>query len=81
MPPVSPSGDGRFTVVRATSGQVQKAAQPLSCPACGQDRFDSRAGVMDTRGASFFGWTWANRGSTELVCRGCLYVMTFADPT
>jgi hypothetical protein len=35
---------------------------------------------MDTRGASFFGFTWANRGSTELICRGCLYVMTFADP-
>ncbi len=50
------------------------------CPICRSVEFDTRRGVMDTRGASFFGMTWANRGCTELICRGCHYVMTFADP-
>lgn len=52
----------------------------IKCPICGGRDFEKRRGVMDTRGASFFNMTWANRGSTELICRGCLYVMTFADP-
>ena len=79
MAPVVARGEGQFQVVRSSRGQDEAAKGMLSCPACAQDRFDVRAGVMDTRGASFFGWTWANRGSTELICRSCLYVMTFAD--
>ncbi len=55
------------------------AGKALRCPICGDASFEKRHGVLDTRGASFFGWTWANRGSTELICDGCHYVMTFAD--
>ncbi|MEA3191491.1 MAG: hypothetical protein QOD77_2073 [Thermoplasmata archaeon] len=36
---------------------------------------------MDTRGLTFLGYSWLNRGCTEYVCEGCNYVMTFADPT
>jgi hypothetical protein len=50
------------------------------CPICRGSSFDQRRGVMDTRGLAFLGWTWANRGCTEFICRGCRYVMTFADP-
>ena len=52
----------------------------LACPICAGKDFEKRRGVMDTAGAAFFGMTWANRGCTELICRGCRYVMTFADP-
>lgn len=56
------------------------APPTLACPICKGRDFETRRGVMDTRGASFFGFTWANRGSTEFICRSCHYVMTFADP-
>lgn len=52
---------------------------PSACHNCGGTAFSQRRGVMDTRGASFFGWTWANRGSTEYICDTCHFVMTFAD--
>lgn len=29
---------------------------------------------------TFFNLSWANRGSTEYICQGCGYVITFADP-
>jgi hypothetical protein len=54
--------------------------KPLACPICGNRRFESRRGVMDTRGMTYMNLSWLNRGSTEYICQVCLYVMTFADP-
>jgi len=63
------NGQGRFRV----------GSKDIRCPMCEGEVFEQRRGVLDTRGATFFGWSWLNRGSTELICRGCHFLMTFAD--
>ena len=56
------------------------AGKELRCTYCGGKEFEARRAVMDTRGMTFFGLSWANRGATEYVCGSCHFVMTFADP-
>lgn len=35
---------------------------------------------MNTRGASFFNFDWANKGATNHVCERCGYVYWFLPP-
>lgn len=47
---------------------------------CDGKEFERRRGVLETRGMTFLGLAWANRGKTEAICKGCGYIMAFADP-
>lgn len=51
----------------------------ISCSLCGSDEFETRRGVLETRAMSFFGYAWANRGKTQLICRECGHILAFAD--
>lgn len=61
-------------------GKYYLDSRPMLCPLCASDDFERRRGVMETRAMSFFGYDWANRGKTQLICRGCGYILSFADP-
>lgn len=69
MAPAIDLGAGRFAIARGTAARPQPSGGPVRCPMCGGDRFDGRAGALQS-----------GRGCTELVCRACLFVLTFADP-
>lgn len=49
----------------------------LTCPVCGHDRFWFRTTLMNTRGATFLGFDWANKEAENYVCGQCGYVMWF----
>ena len=49
----------------------------LRCPHCEHDRFWSRTTLMNTKGATFFGFEWANKEAQNFVCDQCGYVMWF----
>lgn len=51
----------------------------VKCPTCGGARFWSRRSVLNTRGATFFGFDWANRGIVNLVCADCTRIVSFHD--
>lgn len=49
----------------------------LKCPVCGNNQFWHRTTLMNTKGASFFGFDWANKEADNYVCSECSYVMWF----
>ncbi|SHK04271.1 hypothetical protein SAMN02745975_03513 [Geosporobacter subterraneus DSM 17957] len=52
---------------------------PLKCPICGHNEFWFRETLMNTRGATFFGFEFANKQAQNYVCDRCGYVMWFLD--
>ena len=63
----------------ASEGRFEIGGRHLKCTWCDGVSFEMRRGVLDTRGMTFFGMSWANRGSTEYICRNCGFMITFAD--
>jgi hypothetical protein len=53
------------------------AGVSLTCPHCEHDEFWTRTTLMNTRGASFFGWDWANKEAHNYVCARCGLVQWF----
>ncbi|MCP5106666.1 MAG: hypothetical protein GY950_25000 [bacterium] len=53
--------------------------QPLKCQVCGHDQFWFRTTLMNTKGASFFGFDWANKEAENYVCNHCGYVHWFIN--
>jgi ribosomal protein S27AE len=49
----------------------------IVCPICGSDKFWHRTTLMNTAGATFFGFDWANKEADNLVCGSCGYVLWF----
>ena len=49
----------------------------LQCPHCEHNRFWSRTTLMNTKGATFLGFEWANKEAQNFVCDHCGYVMWF----
>lgn len=47
---------------------------------CKGKDFEIRQGVMETRGAMWAGFAWAQRGKTQFICNDCGYIHSFADP-
>ena len=47
------------------------AEKLVSCPHCGGESFDERQAVVNTRGLTFFGLDWLDRGATVLSCTRC----------
>jgi hypothetical protein len=64
----------------ADAEQVAIGTALLKCQVCTHDRFLTRTALLNTAGASFFGFDWANRSATCYVCESCGYVHWFLRP-
>lgn len=60
--------------------EVNISGNKLVCPVCRHEKFWHRTTLMNTRGASFFGFDWANKEADNYVCGQCGYVMWFLNP-
>ncbi|SES87690.1 hypothetical protein SAMN05660297_00816 [Natronincola peptidivorans] len=49
----------------------------IFCPICGYDKYWTRETLMNTAGASFLGFDWANKAAMNYVCNQCGYVLWF----
>jgi len=47
------------------------------CLVCGHPQFWERQVKLNTSGAEFLGFAWANRSSTGLICARCGYLHEF----
>lgn len=53
----------------------------VTCSHCGGQDFDLGRAMLNTRGFTFFGLDWANRGANLLICKRCGEVRWFvAEP-
>ena len=41
------------------------------CPVCGYTKFEARDILLNTTAMTFFGFDWANRTATALICTNC----------
>ncbi len=85
-PVTSPGGAPIGTALRALGqgvataflpGQYAAAGKVVLCTHCGHDRFDSQSAVVNTRGLTFFGLDWLDKGATALACTRCGLVQWF----
>jgi len=49
----------------------------LVCPICGGKEFYYRQTLLNTSGATFFGFDWANANADNYVCNHCYYMFWF----
>lgn len=49
----------------------------LVCPICEGKAFWERETLMNTAGATFLGFEWANKAAANYVCNDCGYVYWF----
>ena len=57
--------------------EVDIKGKPLTCVICGEKEFWERETLMNTAGATFLGFDWANKPATNYVCGNCGYVHWF----
>lgn len=50
----------------------------IACACCQNNTFGKDYRQLNSRGATFFGFDWANRNATVLICRECSHIMWFA---
>lgn len=43
----------------------------IVCPNCGHDKFEARDVLLNTTAMTFFGFDWANRTASALICTQC----------
>ncbi len=53
------------------------AGNKLICPVCKYDKFWHRNTLMNTAGATFLGFDWANKSADNYICDNCDYVYWF----
>lgn len=58
--------------------EVEVKGIKLICPVCGGSHFTSRNSLLNSRGATFLGFDWANQGATNYICVNCSYIFWFA---
>lgn len=61
------------------TGSFRAAGHKLQCPACGNDKFESRDVLLNTPAMTFFGFDWANRTATALICTHCTRIEWFLN--
>jgi ribosomal protein S27E len=58
------------------------AGRPVRCPHCGETKFASGTGLLNTRMRSAFNVDWADPSATILICAECGRVEWFVkEPT
>lgn len=66
---------GLFSKEQTEPCQVNGMA--LRCLVCGNDQFSKREALLNTAGASFLGFDWANASGICLICADCGYIHWF----
>jgi predicted nucleic-acid-binding Zn-ribbon protein len=51
--------------------------KPPICVVCGNNRYDERGSLLNTRGSEFFGLAWTADKATNYVCTKCGYIFWF----
>ncbi|WP_026478920.1 hypothetical protein [Alkaliphilus transvaalensis] len=59
--------------------KIEINGNELICPVCKHDEFWTRETLMNTAGATFLGFDWANKAATNYVCDECGYVYWFLE--
>ncbi len=49
----------------------------ITCPICHSQSFDKEYRQLNSRGATFFGFDWANKNAAILICRHCTNIAWF----
>ncbi len=57
--------------------KVRVGEKALTCLVCGNDTFEERDAVLNTKSAEFFRVAWANRAAEDYICTSCGYVFWF----
>ena len=60
-------------------GTVEIKGHKLICPICEGQNFWNRQTLMNTRGATFLGFDWANKEADNFICDNCGYVFWFFE--
>lgn len=61
----------------STARRFAAADRPIQCTHCGNDRFDARDMLLNTRGLTFLKLDWLNQSATALVCASCGQIQLF----
>jgi len=51
----------------------------LICPICSHKEFWTRETLMNTPGATFLGFDFANKQAKNYICDNCSYIMWFYE--
>lgn len=43
----------------------------ITCPNCGNDKYEVRDVLLNTTAMTFFGFDWANRTASAMICTQC----------
>ena len=70
-------GVGQAVATAFRPARYTAAGKALLCTHCGHDRFDSQSAIVNTRGLTFFGLDWLDKGATVLACTRCGLVQWF----
>lgn len=62
---------------RNEAKEVSRKGHKLECPVCKGTYFWERKTLMNTAGATFLGFDWANKEAINQVCNECGYVFWF----
>lgn len=60
--------------------RLQAGGRPITCAHCGNESFDTREILLNTRGLTFLNLDWLNQSATAVVCAHCGLVQLFAAP-
>ena len=63
------------------SKKIRVNGKQLTCPICDGDHFRERKTLLNSRGATFFNFDWANEDAINYICADCGYILWFADYT
>lgn len=56
-----------------------RGVSTITCPCCQNDTFDKDSRQLNSRGATFFSFDWANKAATILICQRCSYILWFME--
>jgi len=59
--------------------RYEAAGKQIICSHCGGDTFAKDYRLLNTKGASFFNFDWANRDAIILVCHDCSHIEWFYE--
>ncbi|MBM4170483.1 MAG: DNA-binding protein [Ignavibacteria bacterium] len=51
----------------------------IICPNCGNEKFQVRDVLLNTSAMTFFGFDWANRTASALICTSCTRIEWYFD--
>lgn len=72
------TASGTDAVGVSESGRFEAGGTPIRCAHCGNDRFEARRILLNTRGLTYLKLDWLNRSATALECARCGSIQLFA---